>query len=167
MKIDSLSTFLFLDIFGMLLDDYNKFMNIINDNPSMINNLRNDDDLSLLMWAACNNINRWKILINIEQDFSIVDKNGYNLFRWISINYDDDTCNEMFNDLLTRQVDGVNNMNGRALHNAAFYNRHKSIRTLLRFPDIDVNVREYGILPEEYDNCDETTKQIIREFRQK
>ena len=153
----------------MIVDDNNKFMEILNQQPFIINNLRNKDlaDYSLLMQAAYGGIDQWRILINIDQDFSIVDGEGRNVFYWID-GYDD-KCNERLNDLLIRQVDGVNNSNGWALRYAAKYNYHKSIRTLIRFTDIDVNIRDDydGRLPEEDEDCDETTKQIIREFRQK
>ena len=135
----------------------------------MINSLRNDFGGSLLMWVVYNDA--FYHLLNISQDFSVVDKDGQNIVHWIAYSsYVDDVRSRRLMKLSQKtNVESFINIKDRdgqtPLHCAADNNHHRTIETIIKLGG-DVNLKnDDNKLPDEHYRCDDETRRIIRSSR--
>ena len=154
---------------------WKKFKEIIDNIPNIINNLRRDEyNRTLLMTAVLkDNIEISQHILSYEQDVSVVDRYGYNVFHWIAICRRDDDAMKMitlfedqqhvhWKDVLNKQTSSYKRT---PLHYAAWKNKHKLVRWMCD-KGADVEVRDFiNNRPDEHPHCDEETKKIIRQFR--
>ena len=109
-------------------------------------------------------------LINFTQDFSVVDKHGWNIVYWIALSSYHVFGSRMLMKLSekTNVESFINNKDhfGRTpLHCAANNNLHRLIETIVKLGG-DVNTKDYdNQLPDEQDDCDHETKRIIQRLR--
>ena len=141
--------------------------------PHLINSLRDDDDYdyTLLMNVVKHDDDDvFDHLIDLRQDFNVVDEDGQNIIHRIAwLNDDDRGARRLIKlsnktnvgSLINQQdVHGI-----KPLHYAARKNNHQVIKLLIEFR-CDVNVRDYrNRLPKEDSVCDEVTKKLIRQAR--
>ena len=140
----------------------------------MINSLRDDDyDGSLLMFVVVVDDDAFDHLLNIPQDFSVVNEDGENIVYWIVyfLGGGDDVCSRRLMKLSqkTNVESFINRKEDRRgqtpLHRAAYHNDHRAIETIIKLGG-DVNLKNnYNELPDEQDGCDDETKRIIRSSR--
>ena len=139
----------------------------------MINSLRSGNGDSLMMYVVRYYYDdAFDHLLNITQDFSVVDKLGMNIVHRIVhyFFYDDDVCSRRLMKLSqkTNVESFINRKDSRGrtpLHFAARRNHHHTIEAIIKLGG-DVNLKnDYGKLPDEQDGCDDETKIIIRSSR--
>ena len=144
--------------------------------PHLINTLRNeyDDDGTLLMYVVVyddDDDDVFDHLLDIPQDFNVLNGGGFNIIHHIVLTIDDDR-NVRRLIKLSKKTDVGSLINKQEddgytpLHYAARWNNHQTIKQLLNF-GCDVNLRgKDDELPEEQSRCDEVTKELIRKARQ-
>ena len=109
-------------------------------------------------------------LIQMTQDFSIVNRGGHNIIHRIASFRDNKVGESRLNKLshktnVKNLINERNNSGQTPLHIAAVWNKHQTIKTLISLGS-DVNVRNNNNkLPDEYVWCDDETKRIIRQSR--
>ena len=133
----------------------------------------NDDyDDTLLMRAVFwnNDDDVFDYLIEKSQDFSVVNRHGWNIIHYIVL-YGDDKISESELIKLSHKTNVESLINERGvggetpLHYAAHKNKYRTIARLISMGS-DVNLRNiYNKLPDEHDDCDDETKRIIRQSR--
>ena len=169
----SICLFIYLDVWEMLQNmNFNEVSNIIAKKPNIINSMRGELNNTLLMEAADNQRKDCvKFLLNQPHDVSVVDYFGWNVLHFIVVRNNDNNVIEMLECLDISQLN--NNMINKQdnfgkitpLHHAAWDNKHKSIRWLLKH-GADTSLKDYGgRLPGEHDLCDDETISIIRSYR--
>ena len=142
--------------------------------PHLINSLRSDSfDYTLLMRVVdYEDDDVLDHLLDIPQDFNVLNGGGRNIIHHIVWSSDDDRNARRLIKLSKKTDVGslINKQNvygNTPLHLAARYNKHQTIKQLLNF-GCDVNLRDkYDELPEEHSRCDEVTKELIRKARQR
>ena len=144
---------------------------MVHENHHLINCLRNDYDRTLLMHAVWwNDDVVFDYLIEKSQDFSIVNRSGWNIIHWIALSRDDEKCEsqliKLFHKTNVESLINERDVGGNTpLHHAAQENKHQTIAWLISMGS-DVNVRNnFNKLPDEDDDCDDETKRIIRQSR--
>ena len=160
------------DVYDLLRDkEFEKFDEIVRIHPQIINSLRDDvfDETLLMNVVNHDDDDVFDHLINIPQDFNVVNGNGQNIIRWIAWSNDDRGVRRLIKLSNKTNVGSLINqqdIDGRTpLHVAARLNNHQMIKQLIEFR-CDVNVRdEWNYLPDEHDWCDEVTKKLIRQAR--
>ena len=140
----------------------------------MINSLRGDyNGGSLLMNVVSYYDYVFDHLLNITQDFSVVDEVGQNIVHSIVYSFIGDVDDVRSRRLMklsqkTNVESLINRKDGRGqtpLHRAAYNNHHRTIETIIKLGG-DVNLKNYlNKLPDEQDGCDDETKRIIRSSR--
>ena len=139
----------------------------------MINSLRSDDcyGCSLLMDVVRNDDDAFDHLLNITQDFSVVDEVGMNFVHRIAYwgRVDDVRSRWLMKLSQKTNVESLINRKDRRgqtpLHCAADNNDHHTIETIIKLGG-DVNLKnDRNQLPDEQDPCDDETKRIIRSSR--
>ena len=110
-------------------------------------------------------------LINFTQDFSVVDKNGWNIVHYIAFfPYDDDDRSRMLMKLSEKTnvesfINNKTHYGETPLHCAAHLNHHRLIETIVKLGG-DVNIKDNdNRLPDEQDDCDDETKSILQRLR--
>ena len=164
--------FIYLDVWKMLENmRFDEVSNIVAKKPHIINLMRRRYfNHTLLMEAA---FNRRKdcveFLSNQPHDVSVVDDGGENVLHYIVCN-NDDVFIELLECLDISQLNNIINQQDNIfkrtpLHLEAERNQHKPIRWLLKH-GADPSLKDRrGLLPDEYDRCDDETKSIIRSYR--
>ena len=144
---------------------------MVHENRHLINCLRNDYDVTLLMHAVWLYDDVFDYLIEKPQDFSIVNRRGWNIIHYIAwFGRGDEKCESQLIKLSQKtNVESLineRNVHGDTpLHHAARMNKHRTIARLISMGS-DVNLRNnFNKLPDEYDRCDDETKKIIRQSR--
>ena len=145
---------------------------MVHENRHLINCLRGDLDRTLLMRAVSDdNDIVFDYLIKKLQDFSAVDRNGWNIIYHIVWFDRDDEISEsqlikLSNKTNVESLINKRNVHGDTpLHVAARWNNYRTIARLISMGS-DVNVRnKYNQLPDEHNRCDDETKRIIRQSR--
>ena len=142
--------------------------------PHLINSLRDDDDYdyTLLMNVVKHDDDDvFDHLIDLRQDFNVVDEDGQNIIHRIAWLNDDDRGTRRLIKLSNKTYVGslINKQDNNGytpLHCAAWKNNHQVIKHLIEF-GCDVNIRDkWNRLPEEqFIGCDEVTKKLIRQAR--
>ena len=120
------------------------------------------------------NEDAFNYLINFTQDFSVVNKHGWNIVHRIAFfrnNDDDDVVPSRMLMKLSEKTNVeilINNKthNGRTpLHWAARRNHHRVVETIVKLGG-DFNIKDNdNRLPDEYDECDDETILIIQRLR--
>ena len=120
------------------------------------------------------NEDAFNYLINFTQDFSVVDKYGWNIVHCIAISRYDDDDDDVRSRMLMKLSEKTNvesfinnkDLFGQTpLHYAAYYNSHRLIETIVKLGG-DVNMKDnYNQLPDEQYDCDDETKSIIQRLR--
>ena len=156
----------------MLIDErFEEVSNILTNKPNVINSMRGSLNHTLLMEAARNQRKDCVVfLLNQPHDVSVVDDVGHNVLHFIVGFNDDDQAIELMKCLDISQLNNniINQQNiakRTPLHHAAIRNHHKSIRWLLEHGADPLIKDDRGLLPGEWDECDDETKRIIRSFR--
>ena len=135
----------------------------------MINSLRGDFGRSLLMWVVYND-DAFDHLLNITQDFSVVDEDGQNVFHRIVYSFvDDDVRSRRLMKLSHKtNVDVINrkdSLEQTPLHRVAYYNHHRAIETIIKLGG-DVNLKDrWGQTPLHHaarNNSHRTIETIIK-----
>ena len=139
----------------------------------MINSLRGDYNGGSLLMYVVHYYDAFDHLLNISQDFSVVDEDGQNIVHSIAY-YSfvdvDDVCSRRLMKLSqkTNVESFINRKDSRGqtpLHYAANRNLHRTIETIIKLGG-DVNLKnDRNKLPDEQDDCDDETKRIIRSSR--
>ena len=149
---------------------FDKLSSLLTQQPNIINSLRDEYELTLMMNAARN---QRKDCLNFlskkPHDVSVVDENGWNVLHHIVWWNDDDDAIELLKYLdvsqLNKNIINQQNIFKRTpLHFAAMDNRHKAIRWLCEhgaYASLK-NVRDNR--PYEYG--DEETRRIILQYEQ-
>ena len=110
-------------------------------------------------------------LINIPQDFAIVDAGGRNIIHWIAFSSDiiDDVAQRRLMTFTEKtNVESLINekddkLGQTPLHHATMMNKHRTVQTLFELGgDLNVN-NQRGQLPDEHDRCDGETKALIQQ----
>ena len=162
----------------LLREQFDIVKQMIDDNEYLLESLRGNDNQTLLMKVAWlrSSFYSFKFLIEFPQDFSVVNFTEWNIIHYIVVDvYDDDDSALMMlkslRDEITRETFArlINHLdvNGNSpLHDAAWWNRHNTIKFLIQ-NGANVNVRnERGELPEEQEQgCNNETKQLIQSYR--
>ena len=125
-----------------------RFDEIVQSNPQMINSLRNDDGDSLLMDVVFYD-DVFDHLLNISQDFSVVDENGDNILHRIVCFFggvSDYILSRRLMKLSQKtNVESFINIKDRwgktPLHWAARNNNHRTIETIIKLGG-DVNLKD-------------------------
>lgn len=163
------------DIYTMLeQQDFDRFEHLLREIPEFLDSLRDSESNSFLMKAVCDgNKDVFRRLLSYPQDFSIVDRENWNVFNWVSLKQNNEWF-EMLKEKMVRPHDLIQLINQKStifgqtpLHCAAGNNNHKAIKWLLE-NQADVNERNNeGKLADRYTRCDEETKRLFRDFRQR
>ena len=149
--------------------EFEQFDEMIQYIPHFVNSLRIGDYDTLLMRAVRYD-DVFDHILDIPQDFNVVDKYGLNIIHYIASLSDDDRgarrLIKLSNKTNVGSLINQQNVNGDTpLHWAAWENNHQVIKQLIEFR-CDVNVRNgWNKLPEEQFGCDEVTKKLIRQAR--
>ena len=142
--------------------------------PWLLNSLRSITSSSLLMNVVCsNNVEVFNKLVKYPQDLSIIDEYGQNIFHYLACNQNENEWFDKVKDLLYGDENKLKQLlnvkkkyDVTPLHSAAFGNRHQAVRWLLQ-NGADADTRDdEGHRPDEYERCDEETKNIIHRHRQ-
>ena len=156
--------------------EWEKFERIYRSNINIINSLRDGDECyrTLLMYDVRYNDNDddiFNYLINIPQDFAVVNGLGRNIVHYFAIKSIGVVGERKFVKLLQKaNVDCLINIKDHdcgdtPLHLAAYKNNHKIIQQLISLGS-DVNIKNnYNELPDKLSECDYKTRRLIREAR--
>ena len=146
-----------------MLDErkFDKLSSLLTQQPNIINSLRDEDDETLMMYAADN---RRKDCVNFllkkPHDVSVVDMFGHNVLYHIVWWNDDDDAIELLKYLdvsqLNKNIINQQTNNKRTpLHYAAIENNHKAIRWLCEH-GADASLKDFhGKRPYEHEDCTE------------
>ncbi|XP_066923492.1 TNF receptor-associated factor 6-like [Clytia hemisphaerica] len=160
-------TLTFFDVWKILDEKkFTKFEEIFQQNPNVINSLRDGFGYTLLVMAVYKD--RFDVFVHLmeyPQDFSLVDNDGMNVLHRVG-QYGKVRYLEKFDQQTIKTlIDGRTNMNSTPLHKAAYYNKHDVIRWLLAKGANHELKNKYGRRPDEQSFCDGVTKEIFRSFR--
>ncbi|XP_066914167.1 TNF receptor-associated factor 6-like isoform X2 [Clytia hemisphaerica] len=162
-------TLTFDDVYKILDEKkFAKFEEIFQQNPNIVNSLRDGYGFTLLMEAVCKD--RFDVFVHLmkyPQDFSLVGNNGWNVLHWVG-RYGTVRHLEKFDQQTIKMlIDGRDKWNKTPLHFAACWNKHDVIRWLLAKGANPELKDEDGQRPDEQlmSGCDGVTKEIFRSFR--
>ena len=165
----------FLDIYKILEQkDLQRCDRMLKANPQLLNTLRDSYNCSLLMTAARNGErNLFSRLLDHPQDISITNSAGLNIFHCIATHRNEewwfDEVKRKINNAneLKELLDKKNRSDWTPLHCAARSNNHRSIKWLLTNA-ADVNTTDNGgRFAGQHSRCDDETKRIVGEHRNK
>ena len=143
-----------------------KFEEIFQEKPSIINSLRGDFNKTLLMETVWTK--RFDIFVHLmkfAQDFSLVDKYGWNVLHRVSWFGTVDWLKLFSQKTIERLINRTDNVKRTPLHHAAYMNKHKVIEWLLaKGSDPNLENKD-GQRPDEDIDCDDVTKEIFQSFR--
>ena len=164
------SSFFSSDVWEILQKKkFEKFEEIVKQNPNIINSMRGWNERTFLMMAVWQNrFDIFNEVVKFPQDFSLVDGgNGWNILHYVGY-YGDVGHLRMLEEKtsFTNLINKESNINkDTPLHWAAFHNKHDVIRWLLT-KGANPNVKDsFGQRPDEHYPCDDVTKEIIQSFR--
>ena len=156
-------------MFGNILEakKFEKFEEILEENPNVINSMRGEYKRTFLMEAV--EEKRFDIfneLMKFPQDFSLVDEDGQNILHWVGWSGDVRHL-QMLEEKTTIEslINEESNIKFTPLHYAAWNNNHDVIRWLLQKGANPEAKNSDGERPDEFRDCDDVTKEIIRSFR--
>ena len=166
--------FCLLDVYTMLdQKHFERFDDLIDFDPQLLNSLRNWHNSSLLIEVARDGKqNLFNKLLKYQQDLSVVDSDGWNVFHYVAAYRNDkswfDGLKKYVNDgsKLKELLDQNNNLGLTSLHCAARFDNHKNIKWLLS-NGADVNATTNGGNRADDLFGDAKTKRSIREHRDK
>ncbi|XP_066922096.1 26S proteasome non-ATPase regulatory subunit 10-like [Clytia hemisphaerica] len=162
------TTLSFDDVWKILEEKkFAKFEEIFHQKPNIVNSLRDGGiGWTLLMWAVYKD--RFDVfvhLMNYPHDFSLVDNVGWNVLHFVGYKGKVRHLEKFDQQTIEKLIDGRDIWNNTPLHYAARWNNHDVIRWLLaKGADPQLKNKD-GQRPDEHDECDGVTKEIIRSFR--
>ena len=155
----------------MLKTNIEEFDELLREQPDIVNSLRGEYGITLLMEGAGNKDTKIVSLLSKRgHDLSIVnDKHGRNVLHRIVLN-NDDVSLELLNSLDATQLSSdvinlQNNFDDTPLHYAAWRNMHKSIVWLLNHGADPSLKNNRGECPDKHDDCDDKTKRLFQSFQ--
>ena len=151
---------------------FDKLSSLLTQQPNIINSLRDEDDETLMMYAARKERNDCvNFLLKKPHDVSVVDVGGQIVLHYIVL-YNDDNAIELLKHLDVSQlnkniINQQNEYKRTPLHHAALTNNHKAIRWLCEH-GADASLKDvYGERPYEHEDCTEETRRIILQYKTK
>ena len=164
---------LFLDINKLLNKERHVVELMVKETQFLLESLRGESEATLLMDSVLSSkISNFEYLVQLDQDFSVVDDNGWNIVHFIVFASKDES-EEMFRmfektkpdfAILINQFD---NTGHAPIHYAAGYNNHTAIKTLFENgADMNLRSQKDNELPEEQKGCDEETIRLMQHYRQ-
>ena len=149
---------------------FDKLSFLLTQQPNIINSLRDENEHTLMMYAAGN---RRKDCVNFllkkPHDVSVVDVGGQIVLHYIVL-YNDDNAIELLKHLDVSQlnkniINQQNEYKRTPLHHAALTNNHKAIRWLCEH-GADASLKDdLGKRPYEHEWCSEETRRIILQYK--
>ena len=169
-------------MYKLCKSDRKTFNDLLSTFPSVINSLRDDvgytRNCTLLMYSVTEeDTSTFKYLLSFPQDFNCVDVTNWNMFHWVASNFGSYEMMSLLVDgmksLNISNDDIISSANGKTvygytpLHVACWENDSRRIEFLVEI-GADVNARnDDGRLPEEMYSCNDETKKLMREIRQR
>ncbi|XP_066914149.1 poly [ADP-ribose] polymerase tankyrase-2-like [Clytia hemisphaerica] len=158
----------FDDVWKILSEkNFTKFEEIFQQNPNIVNSLRDSFDQTLLMKAVYED--RFDVFVHLmdyPHDFSLVDNDGENVLHFVGSHGTVRYLEKFDQQTIKMLINGRDKSNNDTpLHYAASWNKHDVIRWLLAKganPELKNN---RGQRPDERGCCDGVTKEIFRSFR--
>ena len=163
-----------LEVYDLMRWDDDKFVAMFNEQPSLINSLRDDDDKTFLMKACMRkDVDEFSKVLAFEPDLSCVENDGWNVLHCVGFISDDVACEMLslvssYNMNETKQLLNKKDKHGHTpLYLAARKNHHRRLEMMLTMGG-DVNIKNnYGELPDDDEDCDDETKRLIRKYRER
>ena len=171
--IKKYSIYVISDVYNLLSNkEWRRFDEIVLSKPQIVNSLRDGVYGRSLLMEVVLYADVFDHLLNFPQDFSIVNKNDWNIVHWIArfSLFDDVVCSRMLMKISTKTnvKSFINNKSKHGytpLHRAANHNRHRTIETIVKLGG-DVNIKDdNNKLPDEQNGCDDETKALIQRLR--
>ena len=157
----------------LLLDEqFDVFMQMMDDIPFLLESLRDNHDMSLLLKAttALWDVRHFRFLILFVRDFTIVNKRGWNVLHCIAhhsnaVDMFELIKQEMTFETLNLLINQLDEFGTSTLHRVSLCNNHNAIKWLIT-NGAKLNVKDNeGRLPEEQYGCNDETQELIRQHR--